>query len=105
MYAMLVLRYHLNPSYVLDTMTMEEIKALMKYDYYSIMDEWEQTRLIAYYIAQVNSRHRLDMKNMIPFVWEEEKHEDEEQKISKEDIERLQNKAQDYITRNGRSCN
>lgn len=45
------------------------------------------------------------MKNMIPFVWEEEKHEDEEQKISKEDIERLQNKAQDYITRNGRSCN
>lgn len=36
-------------------------------------DDWEQSRLIAYLIAQVNSKKRLSPENIIKFPWEEEK--------------------------------
>ncbi|MCF0185738.1 MAG: hypothetical protein HUJ98_04515 [Bacteroidaceae bacterium] len=47
-----------------------EIKALMKYDYYSYKDSWEQARLIAYLIAQTNSTKKLRLLDIIRFHWD-----------------------------------
>lgn len=91
---MLVLKHHLPPQYVLDEMEMYEIRALMDFEYYSHKDEWEQTRMIAYMIAQTNSTKRLKMQDICKFYWEEEEHDTS---ITKQDIERLNKMAQAYI--------
>lgn len=93
---MLVLKHHLSPSYVLDEMEMYEIRALLDYEYYSHKDEWEQTRMVAYMIAQTNCKKKLSYQDITKFYWE--KQEEEEKKgISKEDVERLRKKAEEYI--------
>lgn len=86
---------------------MYEIQALMKYEYYSHKDDWEQARLIAFMTAQVNSRKRLSYEDITKFYWETETDtEEQETSITKEDIERLKNKAQEYLeTINGRNSN
>ena len=93
---MLVLKHHLDPSYVLDEMEFYEINALLKYEYYSYKDEWEQARLIAYMVAQVNSKKKLTFKDITTFYWENEQ-EEHNTKIEREDIERLKKRAQAYI--------
>jgi len=96
MYAMLVLKHHLDPSYVLDEMEMYEIKALLNYEYYSHKDEWEQARMIAYMIAQTNSTKKLSYHDITQFYWEKDD-EKQDTSISRQDIERLREKAQAYI--------
>lgn len=90
---MLTLKYGFNPSYVLDEMKWYEINGLMKYEYYKEKEDWEQARLIAYVIAQVNSKKKLKIEDVVPFYWEKE----DNKTTSKEEFERLKNKAQEYI--------
>lgn len=97
---MLVLRHHLNPEYVLDKMEMYEIRALLNYEYYSHKDEWEQARMIAYMIAQTNSKKRLTYQDITKFYWENEEDEQHETSITKQDIERLRQRAAAYIKSN-----
>lgn len=105
-YSILVLKHHIPPKYVLDEMEMYEVRALLDYEYYSHKDDWEQARLIAYLIAQVNSRKTLRLKDITEFYWEKERGEEGDTSISREDIERLKNKAQAYLEKiNGRSSN
>ena len=75
-------------------MEFYEIRALLKYEHYSHRDEWEQARLIAYMVAQVNSKKKLKFQDITKFYWEEEEHDTS---ISKEDVERLKKKADEYI--------
>lgn len=101
---MLVLKYHLSPDYVLDNMELYEVNALMKYEYYAHKDSWEQARLIAYMVAQVNTKKELKFSDITQFYWEQDSKGDTS--IKKADIERLKNKAQQYLDRqNGRSSN
>lgn len=90
----------LSPEYVLDKIEWYEINALMKYQYYSIKDNWEQARLIAFMIAQTNSKRKLKLQDIVPFVWEEDEEMEEVQPITKTEIERLKAKAQDYLSSN-----
>lgn len=70
----------------------------MKYQYYSIKDGWEQARLIAYMVAQVNSKRTLKMDDILPFPWEKEEDETEHvTSITKEEIEQLKAEAQEYL--------
>ena len=102
----MVLKHHIPPQYVLDEMAMYEVKALLDYEYYSHKDDWEQARMIAWMIAQVNSRKKLSTEDITKFYWEKETQEEHETAITKEDIERLRNKAEKYLqTINGRSSN
>lgn len=94
---MLVLKHHLSPSYVLDEMEFYEIRALLKYEHYSHRDEWEQARLIAYMVAQVNSKKKLTFQDITKFYWEDQQ-EEQDTSITKEDIERLKQRAQAYIS-------
>lgn len=95
LYAILVLRYNLSPEYVLDRMQLCEARSLLKYDNYSSRDSWEQSRLVAYIIAQVNSTKKLSPTDILKFSWDNE-HSNNNTSISNEDIERLRQKALAY---------
>lgn len=72
-----------------------EVRAAMKYQYYAHKDEWESSRLIAYLIAQVNSRKKLSLNDIVKFYWEKDE-EEEDISINKEDMERLKKEAEKY---------
>lgn len=91
------------PSYVLDEMQWYEINAAMKYQYYSIKDGWEQARLIAYMVAQVNSKHTLKMEEILQFPWEKEDDEPAKTSITKEEIEQLEREAEKYLKQNNKT--
>lgn len=95
---MLTIQLHYPPSYVLDEMQFYEINAALQYSYYSSKDNWEQARLIAYMIAQTNSKKKLKFEDIATFPWEKEQEESEhETKITKADIERLNQMAKSYL--------
>lgn len=94
LYAILVLRYNLSPAYVLDHMQLYEAKALLKYSDYSSRDSWEQSRLVAYLIAQTNSTKKMKPSDIIKFSWDNEYNGGTS--ISNDEIERLRNKAKAY---------
>ena len=75
---------------------MFEIRALLKYEYYSHKDDWEQSRMIAYMIAQTNSKKKLTFQDITKFYWEDEE-EKHDTSISREDIERLKIKAKQMM--------
>jgi len=87
---------HFPPNYVLDEIEWYEISAALKYQYYAVKDGWEQARLISFLIAQSNSRKRLKMEDILEFPWEKEITK-EDQNITKEEIERLKQEAENYI--------
>lgn len=74
-------------------MELYEVKAVMEYEYLSYKDSWEQSRLIAYMIAQTNSTKRLKLTDILKFQWEKE---DADTTISNEDMARLREKAKQY---------
>ena len=87
MYAILVMQLHYPPQYVLDDMQM----------YYANKDVWEANRLTAYITAQVNSKRKLKVTDLVTFPWEEESASESDNRITKEDIERLQKQAENYL--------
>lgn len=100
MYAILVMQLHYPPQYVLDDMQMYEAKVAMKYGYYANKDAWEANRLTAYITAQVNRKRKLKVTDLVTFPWEEENTAESDNRITKEDIERLQKQAENYLKRN-----
>lgn len=99
MYAILVIQLNYSPEYVLDKMELYEAQVALKYGYYASKDTWEANRLVAYIIAQVNSKKRLKIEDIIKFPWENEDIE-KVQPTSKEDLERLRKKAENYLKHN-----
>lgn len=65
----------------------------MDYEYLAYKDSWEQSRLVAYMVAQTNSTKQLKLSDILKFHWEKE---DTDTAISNADVERLRNKAQQY---------
>ncbi len=78
---------------------MYEAQVAMKYGYYANKDTWEANRLTAYITAQVNSKRRLKVADIVTFPWENTE-EETDTRISKEDIERLQKQAESYLKHN-----
>lgn len=93
MFAYLTLNLGLNAEYVLDKMEGYEINSLMKYSYYKHKDNYDMARLIAYFIAQVNSKKKLKPKDVIEFPWEKEYFQVSEVDV-REDMERLMKATQ-----------
>lgn len=91
------MRLHYPPEYVLDNMQMYEARIAMKYQHYAYKDNWEQARFIAYLIAQVNSKRHLSCEDIVKFSWDNESVDAKETHITKEDINRLKEKAQAYF--------
>ena len=99
MYAILVIQLNYSPEYVLDKMELYEAQVALKYGYYASKDTWEANRLVAYIIAQVNSKKRLKIEDIIKFPWENEDIE-KVQPTSKADLERMRKKAENYLKHN-----
>lgn len=55
---------------------------------------WEMTRFLAYITAQVQCTKKIEMKDILKFPWEEEENK---HIITKEEIEALQKKAEEYL--------
>lgn len=88
------------PDYVLDKMEMYEAKSLLNYSYYREQEQWEQTRLLAYITAQVNSTKKLKMTDIIKFQWEENQKENKAKLMDDSELQRLKAKAQAIIDNN-----
>lgn len=84
----------LQPSYILDEMDWYEVNALLKYRYYSFKEQWEQTRLVTYMTAQVNSKRHLKLTDIITFPWEKE---EENTRVTDDDVKRLKAMAENYL--------
>lgn len=87
----------INPEYVLDRMEMYEVNALIKNQYRRHKDDWEQARLIAYLIAQCNSKKRMKLTDIVQFPWEKKNIKNE---IDFEAIKRIRAKAHSMLENN-----
>lgn len=76
---------------------MYELEALINSLYQKNKESWEQTRLLAYIVAQVNSSKKLKPSDILSFVWDNEGGGNTS--ISNEDIERLKRKAKQYTNK------
>ena len=75
-------------------MQMYELEPLIANIHKKNKESWEQTRLLAYITAQVNSTKKLKPTDIISFSWDNEV---SDTAISNEDVQRLKNKAKQYI--------
>lgn len=73
-------------------MQLYEVSTIIQNIYLTTKDSWEQARLVAYIIAQANSKKKLKPTDIISFGWEEQEKK-HITSISTEDIERLQEQA------------
>ena len=83
-------------------MELYEVKAVMDYEYLAYKENWEQARLIAYVVAQTNSRKKLKLNDIVKFHWESDGKEkkatnSDTTSMSNEELARLQNKAKDFL--------
>ena len=76
-------------------MQMYEVKAVLENLQHKNKTGWEQARMISYIIAQTNSTKQLSPTDIMKFDWDEAKEKDTS--ISKDDIARLQAKANQFI--------
>ena len=75
---------------------MDELQEWEVYDFYNMLqyadaNSWEQTRWLMYVIAQVNSRQKLDVTDILKFSWDEKK---QNTTITDNDIKRLKEQAE-----------
>lgn len=76
---------------------MYELEALISCLYQKNRESWEQTRLLAYILAQVNSTKKLKPSDILSFVWDNENKGNTS--ISNEDVKRLKEKAKQYTNK------
>lgn len=97
-YSLVVVECGIDPDYFLDRMKWYEVEACIKGLENKNKASWEQCRFLSYIIAQVNSTKKLKPTDILSFNWDKVE-EDKNTAISDEDIERLKNKAKQYMER------
>lgn len=79
-------------------MKFYEIPELVKGLNLKSRESWEQTRLLAYMTAQVNSTKTIKPTDILRFEWDYEKEPDDKEKtISKADVKRLSKKTDEVL--------
>lgn len=89
---MLVGQGGMDPEYFLNKMSIQEAESFLEGLQNSKRDGWEQSRLIAYMVARVNTTSDIELTDIIRFSWDEKK---EKEKITSEEIERLRSMAKE----------
>lgn len=85
----------MDPEYVLDRMESYEITTILKNLHLKNKDGWEQTRLVSYMVAQVNSTKELKVKDIMTFPWEKEVEEEsslEDRQAVLDEMKQIENK-------------
>ena len=73
-----------------------EIDTCMDGIYKRHRESWEQTRRLVYAIIQVNNKHRIDPKEVMPFPWDTDIGDND---MSDEERGRLSGMLQDYVNK------
>lgn len=60
----------MQPEYFMDVMQAYEPDIYMEYLDYTDRTQWESSRILAYLTAQVNSRKKLKIKDIIKLPWD-----------------------------------
>jgi hypothetical protein len=79
----------------MDEMPVYEIRIALEGIEMKQRASWEQTRFLAYIIAQVNSRKRLKPTDILSFEWD--KGEKGKTEINPEEIERIKKRQEEII--------
>ena len=74
---------------------MYEIAPYIRNIHLKSKESWEQARFNAYVTAQVNSSKKLKVTDILEFEWDKKK--PEKTSISNDDVQRLRNKAKQYL--------
>lgn len=83
-----------SPDYFLDHMTLTEVRYFLEGLERRKRDAWEQTRILGYIIAQVNSTKKLKQSDILSFPWDKETiNKKKIVTVPDTEIERLRNKA------------
>ena len=69
-----------------------EVELLYENLKYADRPSWEQTRLLAFILAQVNSKKKLEITDIMSFPWDEN-YEEKNIEMSNEDRDKLRAKA------------
>ena len=69
-----------------------EVELLYENLKYADRPSWEQTRLLAFILAQVNSKKKLEITEILSFPWEEN-YEEKNIEMSNEDRDKLRAQA------------
>ena len=72
-----------------------EVELLYENLKYADRPSWEQNRLLAFILAQVNSKKKLEMTDIMSFPWDEN-YEEKNIEMSNEDRDRLREKAKAF---------
>lgn len=98
---MLVFQGGLDPEYVLDRMTLFELHILVARLYMAHKDSWEQTRETAFISAKIMGGTKAkDPVKFMPLPWDSQDKKilgDSDSKVTSEDINRLKQKAKNYL--------
>lgn len=82
-------------------MKLYEVESILKYYQYHYKTTWEQTRLISYILAQVNTKKKLKSTDIIKFDWDNAINDNiTKQQMSESDIQLFRNKAKQIISKN-----
>ena len=93
----------LDIEYVFDKMEMYELSFHMQNYHLTHKESWEQTRFDSYITAQCNSTKKLKITDILKFQWDNENaNKNNDTTISKDDSERLTEKAKKYTQINGK---
>ena len=79
--------------YFLDELQFYELDVLTENLQLSYRQSWEQTRQISYIVAQTQSSKKLKPTDIMKFSWDGETKKSDKTGITKEEIERLKQKA------------
>ena len=98
MFQLVVIEYKIcSIEYFFDKMQFYELNTILSSLNKSIKNTWEQTRMIAYTIAQCNSTKQLKPTDILKFDWYNNDHKQEI--ITKEDVARLKEKATTFASK------
>nr|WP_317473164.1 hypothetical protein [Bacteroides hominis (ex Liu et al. 2022)]MDV6156499.1 hypothetical protein [Bacteroides hominis (ex Liu et al. 2022)] len=92
LYARVVGEGGVAPDYFLDKMTLAEVRCFLEGLIRRNRESWEQTRIVAYVIAQANSTRDLEPSDVLCFPWDV-KEEKGQTTVTDEEMEMLREKA------------
>lgn len=93
MYSRVVGEGGVSPDYFFNNMTFGEVLFFLKGFEIRKHDAWEQTRLLGYITAQVNSAKVLSPTDILSFSWDNEVKTKKDIGVSDNEIKRLREKA------------
>mgnify|MGYP003292124236 CR=1 FL=1 len=82
----------------MDDMQIYELADMIDNIPYTDRNGWEQSRIISYYIAQKMVKKKINIKDIIPFVWDKK---DIDEELNMKQIE-INKKKLEYILNNGK---